>query len=244
MRPLTADVVESVFDDSKSPRKVTSMRLGLPSAKKVMNAVGNTAPHVCVCCEMLKLLGTAPGGDIKLYQNDCATVVCRLVFPMALSRDRLSAGTEIETANHMSAAKNQDLAAAPTGAEDSIPDTSVPVEIAGSFKSCVIIEDDQFQNNFYGLMLPTLLGVPEVVCLGIDEAQGQNACSTILGMDPHPELVISDYLLDYTARGRRAYVALEILASCENVRLFGQVGSRTSEPTSPKNSAQADTKGY
>lgn len=63
---LTPDVTEAIFNGTESSssrgqaRSAHSTRIGLPSARKVMNAVG---------------------GSIELYQDEVNTVTCRIEFP-------------------------------------------------------------------------------------------------------------------------------------------------------------------
>ena len=81
-------------------------------------------------------------------------------------------------------------------------DTPSGEQAEGPIKHVCVVEDDPFQNGLYALILPRLLGGSQVSCFGIKEEEAATAPTVILEMTPRPEVVILDYLLDYSRQGK------------------------------------------
>ena len=63
-------------------------------------------------------------------------------------------------------------------------------------------------HQFYGFALPGILGTPAVTCLGVEENETKGAVTLILSMDP--DLVILDYMLDYSRSGGEFYTGTDL----------------------------------
>ena len=64
--------------------------------------------------------------------------------------------------------------------------------------------------QFYGLVLPDILGNPEITCLGVEEHETKGAVALILSMNPPPDVVILDYMLDYSRSGGESYTGTDL----------------------------------
>ena len=201
MIPLTSDVTEAIFKGAESSssrgqdRSAHSTRIGLPSARKVMNAVG---------------------GSIELYQDQVNTVTCRIQFPTTIP-SQTESPIDIERRSNTSKE---------TGSGTIVPQAVTPNSTTSSndieagvpekqslphlIRSCVVVEDDPFQNHFYGLVLPGIFGTPAITCLGVEEDETKGAVALILSMDPPPDVVILDYMLDYSRSGGEFYTGTDL----------------------------------
>ena len=183
---LTPDVVETMFSGfATSTRSTHSTRLGLPSARRIMDAIG---------------------GSIELSQNkDSDVVVCHLevpILPIENDSSIISQGGLASAEPEVTIPRQQIPAAGPLPtAEASSEPTSGQEEEPIIIHVCVV-EDDPFQNEFYTLILPRLLQDAQVSCFGIKEQETVTAASCILAITPPPEIVILDYLLDYSTQGK------------------------------------------
>lgn len=251
---LTPEDVKGFFKGVGSTRSLYSTRIGLPSAHKIMNAIG---------------------GSIDLRHHDRDTVVCSLTVPVkkdgnpspqprkvsaqlmrSYTTDAKSFGLQIEGSMEgekppqrriprLSATEELKRPMAPTHIVASNPVMGVKQkstaastaaehkdqEIAPEVFSCVVIEDDAFQREVYQLVLPKLVGsASKVLCLGATAAEVtailENPQSLIGGKHP-PDFIIVDYLLDYTSRGSEIYHGTEVAAVLRRANYGGIIALRS-----------------
>ena len=65
-------------------------------------------------------------------------------------------------------------------------------------------------HQFYQLALPSMIGNPAITCLGVEEHETKGAVALVLSMDPYPDVVILDYMLDYSRSGGEFYTGTDL----------------------------------
>ena len=133
---LTPDVTEAIFNGTESSssrgqaRSAHSTRIGLPSARKVMNAVG---------------------GSIELYQDEVNTVTCRIEFPTTILPQSESS-IAIESRSNTSKERATETmvpesVAVKSGTNTHAIHAATEQPSPRLIRSCVVVEDDPFQNQ-------------------------------------------------------------------------------------------------